>query len=224
VPEPFEQLSRTPPVRGFLTRSENSNGSGIVLTHGAGANCDSPLLRAVADAFSTNGHTVLRCDMAFRQQRRFGPPRGSGNDDRESLRNAVLAMREIVSGPLYLGGHSYGGRMASMLAAEDPAIAAGLLLLSYPLHPPEKPEQLRTAHFAALRTPVFFVHGSRDPFATSGEVGSAQKLISAATRVFEIENAGHDLCFGRASKVAAAWPHEVADQFNEFVKTCCPAT
>lgn len=221
--EQFDDLSRMPAVRGFLSRPERPNGNGLVLTHGAGANCDSLLLRAVAGAFATNGYTVLRCDLAFRQQRRFGPPRGNGSDDRESVRNAVLALREIVSGPIFLGGHSYGGRMASMLAAEDPAIAAGLLLLSYPLHPPEKPQQLRTAHFPALRTPAFFVHGARDPFATAQELTSAVRLIAAPTRVFTIENGGHDLGFGRVAKTLPPWPLEVATEFAKFVKTCSRA-
>jgi predicted alpha/beta-hydrolase family hydrolase len=223
VAERFEDLSQTPAVRGFLSRPERANGSGLVLTHGAGANCDSLLLRAVAEAFATNGYTVLRCDLAFRQARRFGPPRSNGAEDRESLRSAAFALRKIVDGPIFLGGHSYGGRMASMLNAEDAAIAAGLLLLSYPLHPPEKPQQLRTAHFALLRTPVFFVHGARDPFATSEELACAVKLISSPIHVFTIANGGHDLLMGRASKTPLGWPQQVASEFADFVKTCCPA-
>ena len=219
--ERFHDSSRSPAVSGFLTQPEQPNGSGLVLTHGAGANCDSLVLRTVADAFSEIGYTVLRCDLPFRQKHRFGPPRGNGADDREGLRNAVLALREIVSGPIFLGGHSYGGRQASMLAAEDPAICAGLLLLSYPLHPPEKPQQLRTAHFPSLCTPAFFVHGTRDPFASSDELASALKLIAARTQVFTSEKAGHDLGFSRPAKTGLTWPSEVAAAFEAFAKSCC---
>jgi hypothetical protein len=84
-----------------------------------------------------------------------------------------------------------------MLCAETPEDApreiAGLLLLSYPLHPPRKPEQLRTQHFFHLHTPSLFVQGTRDPFASIGEIEQAIKLIPAKTKLVPIEGAGHDL-------------------------------
>ncbi|HZU23772.1 MAG TPA: alpha/beta family hydrolase [Terriglobales bacterium] len=219
---PYENLSLPSPVRGFLNTPAHANGCGLVLTHGAGANCHSPLLRAVEDVFVERGYSVLRCDLAFRQQRRFGPPRNSGRQDRESLRSAVLALAEIAPGPVFLGGHSYGGRQASMLAAEDPALCAGLLLLSYPLHPPQNPGELRTAHFPSLRTPTFCVHGSRDPFAAPGELAAAVKLIPAPVAVFSIANAGHDLGFGRAAlRAAPAWPLDAAAAFQTFIVASC---
>jgi hypothetical protein len=84
-----------------------------------------------------------------------------------------------------------------MLAAEDAEIAAGLLLFSYPLHPPGKPDQMRTAHFPSLRTPAVFVHGDADPFGSPGEMHAALELIPAATRLILIERAGHDLRRGK---------------------------
>jgi len=80
-----------------------------------------------------------------------------------------------------------------MLAAEDQTAADGLLLLSYPLHPPRRPEQLRTAHLPKLKTRALFVHGSRDPFGSPAEVEDALKLIPAPTQLVVIEGAGHDL-------------------------------
>lgn len=94
-----------------------------------------------------------------------------------------------------LGGQSYGGRQASMLCAEDPQTANGLLLLSYPLHPPGRPEQLRTEHLTKLNVPTLIVHGTRDPFASVEEIEKAVKLIPAETRVIHDEGAGHDLGF-----------------------------
>jgi uncharacterized protein len=181
-------------VRGFLHRPEKANGAGLVITHGAGADCEGPVLVAAAHAFSGAGMVVLRCDLPFRQQRPSGPPpRGSGAADRAGLHSAVAAMRGIVSGPVFLGGHSYGGRQASMLAAEEPDIAKALLLLSYPLHPPRKPQQLRTDHFPDLRTRAVFVHGTADPFGTIAELEAAIAAIPAAHRLIPIEGAGHDL-------------------------------
>jgi len=167
---------------------------GLVLTHGAGGNCKAPLLVLIADAFCAAGFTVLRCDMAFRQHKPFGPPSpATSANDRASLRAAVAAMRKMVSGAVILGGHSYGGRQSTMLAAEEPGLVEGLLLLSYPLHPPGKPAQPRTAHFPSLRTPALFVHGTKDPFGTIEELSEALKLIPANTELIGVPGAGHDL-------------------------------
>ncbi len=184
---------------------ENSSGDGIVLTHGAGANCNSPLLVALARAFCDAGITVLRCDLPFRQQRPQGPPmRGSAERDRDGLRAAVEAIRKQMRGRVFLGGHSYGGRQATMLAADEPELAAGLLLLSYPLHPPKKPQELRTAHFPKLQTPALFVHGSRDGFGTIEELTEALRLIPARTQLLPISGAGHELVKkGKTDEVAA---------------------
>jgi predicted alpha/beta-hydrolase family hydrolase len=185
-------------VHGFLHKPGRATGQGLVLTHGAGSNCDAPLLIAIAAAFSAAGLTVLRCDLPFRQQRPTGPPpRGSGDGDRAGLRAAVKALRGMVKGPVFLGGHSYGGRQASMLAAEDAGVAAGLLLLSYPLHPPKKPDQLRTGHFPQLRVPAVFVHGTSDGFGSIEEVKAAAAAIPAHAEIIPVTGAGHDLKRGR---------------------------
>ncbi|MBV8207570.1 MAG: alpha/beta fold hydrolase [Acidobacteria bacterium] len=204
-------------MRGFLTLPGTSNHCGLVLTHGAGANCDSPLLQAIAAGFAGSGYTVLRCDLPFRQKRRGGPPRGSSDEDRAGLRSAMealLAEMAESNAKVFLAGHSYGGRQASMLAAEHPGLAAGLLLLSYPLHPPEKPLQLRTAHFPQLHTPAMFVHGTRDPFAAIPELENAIQLIPARTRLLPVEGAGHDLLGRRAE--ASQLPAAIVRSFGEF--------
>jgi hypothetical protein len=171
---------------------------GLVLTHGAGTNCKAPLLIAVDDAFRAAGWQVMRIDMAFRQRRPFGPPApATAAQDRESLREAVARMREAVDGPVALGGHSYGGRQATMLAAEAPEVADALLLLSYPLHPPDKPGKPRTAHFPALRTPSLFVHGAKDPFGTIEEIRAALEMIPARKELLTLDGLGHDLGRGR---------------------------
>src|SRR5690349_14917069 len=89
-------------------------GAGLALTHGAGANCKAALLTAVAETFAACGMTVLRFNLAFRRKRRFGPPHpSSAAADRESIRAAIAALRAEVAGPVYTGGHSYGGRQAT---------------------------------------------------------------------------------------------------------------
>jgi len=203
------------PVHGFLDSPVEANGDGFLLTHGAGGDSRSRLLVSMAEAFVERGFHVLRFDLAFRQERPHGPPSfGGAARDREAIRRAVSAMRKKVPGRIYLGGHSYGGRQATMLAAEEPQLAEGLLLLSYPLHPPRKPQELRVAHFPKLRTPAFFVHGTRDPFASVEEMESAVRLIPAPHTLLELEGAGHDLLRKGGS---AETPAQVAKAFQKFI-------
>jgi hypothetical protein len=122
-------------------------------------------------------------------------------------------MRRLTAGRISLGGHSYGGRQASMLAASEPAIADCLLLLSYPLHPPLKPAQLRTAHLPSLHTPAMFVHGSRDGFGSLEEISAAMKLIPARTELLAIPAAGHELMTKRNR---AELPQLIAERFRQF--------
>jgi uncharacterized protein len=202
------------PVRGHLHIATVSDADGLILTHGAGANCDSPLLVTLAEAFCASGFTVLRCDLPFRQSRPHGPPpRGSAESDREGLRAAVAAVRRLVSGRIFLGGHSYGGRQASMLAANEPGLVEGLLLLSYPLHPPQRPDELRTGHFPHLQTPTLFVSGTRDGFGTVAEIEVALKLIGARTELITVVGTGHELMTKRNR---GAVTQSVMEGFSSF--------
>jgi hypothetical protein len=212
----FSDLSAEPAVRGFLHEPAQFNGDALVLTHGAGANCQSKLLIALADAFTNAGYLVLRCDLPFRQSRPHGPPfPAMAARDREGLHRAVDVLRSTTSGRIFLGGHSYGGRQGSMLAAEQPQLAAGLLLLSYPLHPPRKPAELRTAHFPQLKTPSLFVHGGRDPFGSHDEMKAALAFIPAQTRLLEVEGAGHELLGKKANEDL---PARIIQAFQQFFK------
>jgi predicted alpha/beta-hydrolase family hydrolase len=214
----YESLSNSavnPPVQGFLHRPSSPSRDGLVLTHGAGGNAQMVMLVALAEAFAGAGFTVLRCNLPFRQKKPFGPP-GPGNAarDREGLKNAVAAVRKLAPGRVFLGGQSYGGRQASMLLAEEP-VADGLILLSYPLHPPGKPEQLRTQHLPNLHVPTLFVEGTRDPFATIEEIEDARKLIPTKTELLTVEGAGHDLGFKGKSK-REELPAMVIAEFRRF--------
>jgi uncharacterized protein len=214
----FTDSTIDPNIRGFLHVPETPNQDGVILTHGAGGNAQAPLLRALAETFVGAGFTMLRIDLPFRQMRPFGPPGpGDASRDRTGLKNAIVKMRTMLSGRIYLGGQSYGGRQASMLCAEQPDLAAGLLLLSYPLHPPRRPEQQRTQHLPDLRTTALFVSGTRDPFGTIAELERALKMIPAKTKLLPIEGAGHDLGFKeKASKEEL--PVRLLEEFQNFVR------
>ena len=185
-------------VRGFIHEPIERATAGLVLTHGAGSNCEALLLIEVAKTFCEAGFMVLRCDLPFRQKRPFGPPMpANAAEDRAGLREAVNVIRGRGIGTVVLGGHSYGGRQATLLAADEPQIADALFLLSYPLHPPARPNQLRTSHWPRLQTSSFFVHGTKDSFGTIDELQSALCLVQAPVKLVTIEGAGHDLARGK---------------------------
>lgn len=215
--EQFADNTLDPPVRGFLHRPRNPDCDGLVFTHGAGGNARGALPVAIAEAFGEAGFTVLRYDLPFRQSRAFGPPRPSdAARDRDGLRNAVQALRGIVSGRVFLGGQSYGGRQATMLCATEPGLADGLFLTSYPLHPPGNPTRLRTEHFPQLRTPTLFVQGRRDPFGSIEEVGKALALIPAKTKLIPVDDVGHDLGFKGKSK-SGSLPVHLIQEFQRLI-------
>src|SRR5579862_9192135 len=128
VPERLEK----PGIRGWLHQPEKVKAA-MLLSHGAGGDSKAPLMVAVAKAFCEAGYLVLRWDLPFRQAGPRSSPGGSGKRDRDGILQAVQLLRQQAPGVLlYLAGQSYGGRQSSMVAAEDPGAADGLLLLSYP--------------------------------------------------------------------------------------------
>jgi predicted alpha/beta-hydrolase family hydrolase len=200
------------PVAGFLHEPDGKPLAGLVLTHGAGANCGSALLVNLATTLASRGWAVLRYDLPFRQKRRFGPPSpGQATADQAGLRAAVAEMQSRIEGKVFLGGHSYGGRQASMVAAKHHSNVPGLLLLSYPLHPPNKPEQLRTAHFPDIHSPCYFIHGAVDPFGSPEEMRTAVAHITAPAELLVFDRLGHDLGKGKADVVS-----RIAEEFNRF--------
>ncbi|AZO81628.1 MULTISPECIES: alpha/beta family hydrolase [unclassified Bosea (in: a-proteobacteria)] len=166
----------------------------ILLAHGAGAPMDSPSMTAAAKALGGAGFLVARFEfdyMAGRRTdgRRAPPPRA------EKLNPQYLAAIDALDskGPLIIGGKSMGGRVASMVA--DELLAAGqihgLLCLGYPFHPPGKPEQLRTAHLAGLKTPTLIAQGTRDEFGTREDVSAY--ALSPLIELLWLEDGDHDL-------------------------------
>ena len=193
-------------VDGVLQRPDRPAVAGLVLTHGAGSNRDALLLRRLADALTEHAVAVARIDLPYRQRRPKGPPSPStAAADRDGIVAACTVLRGVVGNvPLLVGGQSYGGRQASMVVAEDPTVADGLLLTSYPLHPPGKPDRARTDHLPGITCPVVVVHGSSDPFATTAEITEALELVAGPVRLVEIEKTGHDLKPDRSPTVKRA--------------------
>jgi len=157
----------------------------FVLAHGAGAHRDHPAMVGLRDALVGRGITVVTFDYPYAAEGRRAPDRAP---KLLACHRAVVGwVREHVPGRLVLGGRSMGGRMASMLVAEGVACTA-LVLYSYPLHPPGRPDRLRIDHLDDIAVPTLVVWGTRDPFAS-------RELVDVHLRsrfeVAEVEGAGH---------------------------------
>jgi predicted alpha/beta-hydrolase family hydrolase len=183
------------------TARPEHNVSGVVLTPGASAGRDQPALVAIDTALSASGVRVERIDFPYRIARRRAPDRppvlvAAVVDAARALAAALGVGPEQVA----LGGRSMGGRMCSMAVAEG-LPAAALILVSYPLHPPGKPDRLRTDHFDALDVPCLFVSGTRDAFGAPGELTAATAAIPGPVTHEWIEGGDHGLR-GRDERVA----------------------
>ncbi len=165
--------------------------AGLLLTHGAGSDRDHPTLVALADGLAPL--PVERVDFPYRRSGRRAPDRAPVLV--ECVRAEACAFAERLGvGPerVVLGGRSMGGRICSMAVAEG-LPAAGLVLLSYPLHPPGKPDRPRTAHFPALEVPCLFLGGDRDPFGSPDELAAALPAIPGPVTVTWIPGGRHDV-------------------------------
>ncbi|EKF25360.1 alpha/beta hydrolase fold family protein [Mycolicibacterium hassiacum DSM 44199] len=165
----------------------------VVLTHGAGGSREAPLLRRLCDEWAARGWLAIRYNLPYRRRRPKGPPSGSGAADQAGVAEAIALAHTLTDGPVVAGGHSYGGRMTSMVVAEQTAEVDLLTLSSYPLHPPGKPDRVRTEHLPRINVPTVFTHGTADPFGTIAELRDAAALIPAPTEIVEITGARHDL-------------------------------
>ena len=180
-------------IAGVAHRPANKPSGVVVLTHGAGGSKESPLLRKVCDEWARRGWLAVRYDLPYRRRRPKGPPSGSAAADRAGIVKAVTVCHRLCDGPLIAGGHSYGGRLTSMVVAASEADVDELTLFSYPVHPPGKPERARTEHLPAITVPTVFTHGTSDPFGTPAELRDAAALIAAPTEIVEVTGARHDL-------------------------------
>ncbi|MFT7647151.1 MAG: putative alpha/beta-hydrolase family hydrolase [Candidatus Poriferisodalaceae bacterium] len=163
---------------------------GLLLTPGAGGTSDHPTLIAIQDALSP--FTVIRHDFAYRRAGNKAPPRAPKLVAELAEELPEIAAKAGVSADrLVLGGRSMGGRVCSMAVAAG-LPAAGLVLLSYPLHPPGKPDNLRADHFPDLDLPVLFVNGDSDPFGTPDELESHIDKIPGPVTTVWIEGGNHD--------------------------------
>jgi predicted alpha/beta-hydrolase family hydrolase len=185
----------------------------LVLAHGAGGGKDHPWMLRVERAFASHGVIVLRFNFPYIDAGRSAPDRAPVLETHYA--KVWKELTRGARGPLFAGGKSMGGRIASQVAAQngfDPA-PAGLIFFGYPLHPPNQPNKRRDEHLPRVQPPMLFLHGSRDPFGTPEEMQSLTSGLSQAT-LHLIDSGDHSLVVKRkdgadsverAVAVAADW-------------------
>ncbi|HXQ60367.1 MAG TPA: alpha/beta family hydrolase [Acidimicrobiales bacterium] len=167
--------------------------AGLILTPGASAGRDQPALVAIDTALTADGVRVERVDFPYHRAGRRAPDRPPVLIATVVAASDALATELGVSAArIALGGRSMGGRMCSMAVAEG-LPAAALVLVSYPLHPPGKPDRLRTEHLSSLELPCLFVSGTRDAFGTPDELVAATAAIRGPVSHIWIEGGDHGL-------------------------------
>lgn len=188
----------------FLWTGPESAPATLLLAHGAGAPMDTPFMNAVAAGLAAHGYRCARFEFGYMAGRRTGEGRKPPPRAETAMPEFVAAVAALgATGPLVIGGKSMGGRVASMVAEQlfrDGRIA-GVVCLGYPFHPPDKPQQLRTAHLKFLTVPTLICQGSRDPFGTREEVAGYE--LSPAIAIHWLKDGDHDFKPAKGSSIAA---------------------
>ncbi len=182
------------------TTKDGNTGTGpvLILAHGAGAPADSPFMIKLSESLARQGVTTMRFEFPYMARRREDGKKRPPDRQSRLLDHYEQVIAEVMVGalsdrPLFIGGKSMGGRMASLLAA-DPRLEGrfkGALCFGYPFHPPGKPDRWRIDHFPQFWCPVLVVQGTRDPFGKPDEVSERVASFKGLEMVW-LEGGNHD--------------------------------
>ncbi len=185
----------------------------LVLAHGAGAGSSHPWMRHVAAELQARGVRVVTFDFPYMAEGRKMPDRGPVLEASFAAQWAKVAA--TTTGPIYAGGKSMGGRIASQVAAKGgfTPVPTGLVFFGYPLHPPGKPEMRRDRHLPDISSPMLFLHGTKDPFGTREEMRELIDELPTSTLTF-VEGGNHSLVAGHSTPISG----ELLDQVRKWLK------
>jgi predicted alpha/beta-hydrolase family hydrolase len=176
-------------------------GATLILGHGAGADQSSAFIVEFASALAARGIDLITFNFLYKERQRGFPDRNEVLEAcYHSVVPAAIARKSLHGNSLFIGGKSMGGRIASQIAAAGVEGLAGMVFLGYPLHPPGKPEKLRTAHLPSVNVPMLFVQGEHDAFGTPAELQAILATLPAAVELYAIAGADHSLV------VPKRWP------------------
>ena len=189
----------------------------IILGHGAGANQLSGFMRLFAAGLAERGVDVVTFNFLYMEQGRKIPdpaPRLEGCY--HAVIEAALKHKKLKGNRMMVGGKSMGGRIASQVAAQNGENIDGLVFLGYPLHPPGRPEKLRSEHLPKIKVPMLFVQGARDAFGTKEEIAAIIKKLKLPATLYAVEGGDHSLKVPKSAGVPQAQVYEAA--MNEIVE------
>ena len=207
------------PVSGLLIPARGAVAM-LALAPGAGSGFDHPFLSGFAEATAKLGISTLRFNFLYKERGRKSP------DPEQTLRDVWLAAFEEATerakgAPLFVGGKSLGGRIASMCVA-DGMPAAGLVFLGYPLHPPGKPERIRDEHLYRIDVPMLFIQGTRDPFAQPELLAKVLKKLGDRAEHVSIEGGDHSFRVPGKNVPDADIGAGIAEPAAEFIREVTP--
>lgn len=194
--------------------------AGLVLAHGAGAGQKSAFMIAAARGLAARGIVTATFDFPYMTMGRKVPDKGPVLETawREAIDRA-RADEGFRALPLFIGGKSMGGRIASQVAAGITPHVAGLVFLGYPLHPPGKPAQRRDAHLPSIASPMLFVQGSADAFGTATEIRELLPRLNGGCVLHEIASGDHSFKVpARTGRTQGDVMKEVLDAVEAFVR------
>jgi predicted alpha/beta-hydrolase family hydrolase len=179
----------------------------LILGHGAGANQLTGFMRLFAAGLAERGLDVVTFNFLYMEQgRKIPDPAPRLESCYRAVIETVVKHKKLKGNRLVVGGKSMGGRIASQVAASHPQHIDGLVFLGYPLHPPGRPDKLRSEHLPKIKVPMLFVQGARDAFGTKQEIEAIIKSLKLPAELFPIEGGDHSL---KVSKRDGASPQEV---------------
>jgi uncharacterized protein len=187
----------------------------VILAHGAGAGMRSEFMELIAEAVTAAGMSAWRFEFPYMARGARSPDRAPVLE--ETWRLVIDKVRTSAGRPVIVGGKSMGGRIASQVAAAGVDVD-GLIFLGYPLHPPGKPERIKAGHLAAVKSPMLFVEGTRDPFCPLETLEDVLTGIDAQTDIVVISDGDHSFKVRKSSgrSTADAW-NEVAGAVRDWV-------
>lgn len=208
----IETPAGTVPV---LAHQKKRAAASIVLAHGAGAGMRSEFMEVMTKALVAGGVSVWRFDFPYMARARRSPDRAPVLE--ETWRLVIDHVRGVSDSQLFVGGKSMGGRIASQVVAAGTTVE-GLVFLGYPLHPPGKPERLRAEHLAAIKPPMLFVEGTRDPFCPLDKLEEILSGVGAVTEIVVISDGDHSFKVRKSSgrSTVDAWT-EVSGAVRDWV-------
>jgi predicted alpha/beta-hydrolase family hydrolase len=201
--------------------------AGLVLAHGAGGGQRSRFMVEAANALAARRVTVATFDFPYMAQGRSVPDKGPVLEAHwRAVIDAAHGDPAFAGLPLFIGGKSMGGRIASQAAAQQVEAVAGLVYFGYPLHPPGKPDQRRDRHLPDIKEPMLFVQGTRDAFGTAQEIRELLPRLNGRSTLFEVHDGDHS--FNVRLKIAGKRPDavlaEIFDAAAAFIDTCAKST